>query len=207
MLSEKYKVRRNTRNIWWDLSVPLTILGYEDNRRSVFKWVFLCVRATFYLIIGPRSPHKIVLNLDASDEGTTNFWAGFIKPNYLVIVNQKEEDILINKLVNNTVKNGGKIVYDEKSIRADIKKRNGFSFGKSKDAKLKITLGKSYVSYRHGSKTTKVSLTIIPKFSIQLFASVLGLAVLEKVDLNDASYAATKVDFHSQIVPKVIKNL
>lgn len=87
VLNEKFQVRRNTKNLWWDLSVPLTILGYKDMKRDFIMWLFICVRALFYLIIGQRNPHKIVLNLNTSNSNTADYWAEFIKPDFLIIVN------------------------------------------------------------------------------------------------------------------------
>jgi hypothetical protein len=207
ILSDKFQVRRNTKNIWWDLSVPLTILGYKDERRNFFEWMVLIFKATVYLIIGPKSPHKIVLNLVTSHEDTARFWSEFINPNFLIIVNQKEMDPLTDLLIKNTVKNNGRIIFDSDTIDLNLSKDVLFAFGKSKDAILKVVAQDNSIIFKHGNSKIKLSHEVVPPFSSKLFASVLSLAVLEKLSLNDAAYSGARFDFHTRLIPKIMKTL
>ncbi len=207
ILSDKFQVRRNTKNIWWDLSVPLTILGYEDKRRNLFTWIGIIIKATVYLIIGPRSPHKIVLNLVTSHEDTAKFWSEFINPDFLIIVNQKEIDPLTDLLTRNTIKNNGKIIYDLDEVALDLPKKVGFSFGKSVKALLRVMPQDKSVIYKYGDLKVKLSHEVVPAFSAKIFASVLSLAVHEDLSLNDAAYVGSKFDFHTRLIPKIMRTL
>ena len=207
ILNEKFHVRRNTKNLWWDLSVPLTILGYKDKKRSVVRWLWLCIRALFYLLFGRRSPHKIVLNLNTSDENTVEFWSKFIRPEYLVIVNQKESTKLIETLIKNTEKNMGKIIYDPSMSRLNVKKTVGFTFGEGRNVKLKVADGKTAVTYKYKNETVKFSYSILPKFSSILIGSSLSFAVLKGMTLVNAGFAALKVNSQSRLISKIISNI
>jgi len=207
ILNEKFHVRRNTKNLWWDLSVPLTILGYKDKKRSILKWIWLCIRALFYLLLGRRSPHKIVLNLNTRDENTVLFWSKFIRPEYLVIVNQKNYTKLIETLIKNTEKNMGKIIYDPSMTKVEIRKSMSFTFGKSKGAQLRITDGKNSVTYKYKNETVKFSYSILPKFSSILIGSALSLGVLKGMSLVNSGFSALKVNSQSRLISKIISNI
>ena len=65
VLKEKLNVRRNYSNIWWDLSIPLNILGYEDIQRSFIGWVGLLLSSSIALIKNKKNPQLLILNADA----------------------------------------------------------------------------------------------------------------------------------------------
>ncbi len=207
MLNEKFRVRRNTKNLWWDLSVPLTILGYKDKKRYLWRWIMLCLKAAFYLLIGPKSPHKIILNLNTSDQNTADYWTGFIKPDFLLIVNQKSKTRLIDNLIVNTEKNSGIIIYDPSMTDIEIKKMNRFTFGKKPGVDLRMTESKTSVIYKYKKESVKLSYSILPKFASHLMGSALSLAVHMRKSMTNACFAALRVDFHSKLISKIISNI
>ncbi|MBN1916112.1 hypothetical protein JW796_03940 [Candidatus Dojkabacteria bacterium] len=207
ILNEKFLVRRNVKNLWWDLSVPLTVLGYKDKKRNMAGWFIVCVRALFYLIVGQRNPHKIILNLNTVHSSTADFWTEFIKPDFLIIVNQKTKSRLIENLIENTEKNSGKVIYDPLKSKFQFERAVGFTFGEEKNVDLKVVEGKNCAIYKYKNQSVRLSYSILPKFSSHFFASALSLGVSYGVSLINASFAALKVDFHSRLIPKIISKI
>lgn len=91
VLSEHTNTRRNIDKIWWDLSVPLNILGYEDKERSVIEWFVVLVKSVFVLVFSPSNKHNLVLDIENSVEDIQAYWSNLIFPNYFVILDTEKK--------------------------------------------------------------------------------------------------------------------
>ena len=117
ILSEKYTVRRNTKDIWWDLSIPLVILGYEDKKYSLFGWISIIFRSIFALSLNPVNPHKIIINLNLAEKNTSDFWSRIIEPELLLITNTKAgKSILAHALTQKLHENKKKIFVSDEIV-------------------------------------------------------------------------------------------
>jgi hypothetical protein len=113
-LGEDFNVRRNIQDIWWDLSLPLNILGYKDRRYTTKYWFKIIFRTIGALLTAPNNPHKIIIDLNFSDKNTSRYWKRMIKPETLVILNYKQsEKELFDVLIDSTEKNRGQVFVAE----------------------------------------------------------------------------------------------
>lgn len=150
LLSKTYKVRRNTSQIVWDMSLPLAVLGYEDKRRNIFQWILLIFRAIIYLSLGPKNQHILVLNANCTFEATARFWSSFLNPDYLVVLNYEKKTKILENLLKKTAKKNGKVIYnsDELGIddfdKFDISRK--FSYGQEN---ADLTYTKKLIDYKN----------------------------------------------------------
>lgn len=86
MLTPDYVVRRQLEKPFWDYSIPLSILGYEDRKRSVVEWGFLLIRSFFRLLLLPSNPSWVVLQMNTYKEEIAAYWANIVSPDILVLV-------------------------------------------------------------------------------------------------------------------------
>lgn len=126
VLSDKLKIRKNTKKIWWDLSIPLIILGLVDKRRNLFWWFYVLLKSFLSLIfIQKNTKHYIVLSVNMGNKDIVDYWSKLVVPELLIVTSYKEEKSeLIDMLAENTKYNGGK-----RLINTEIKseKFQGFS--------------------------------------------------------------------------------
>jgi len=80
LLKEKFKNARATpKNFNTDIGVPLAILGLEDARRNLLKWIKNFLRALRILIIDDRNfPKCLVLEIAADKPGEIAYFAKFL---------------------------------------------------------------------------------------------------------------------------------
>lgn len=91
MLSPEYVVRKQLERPFWDFSVPLSILGFEDRRYSVLGWMWLILRAVVRLTFGPKNSTWTILQVSTYKNEIATYWANIIKPDVLVITTEKDE--------------------------------------------------------------------------------------------------------------------
>lgn len=140
LLDEKYNARRNIEPVWWDLSIPLLVLGYDDRQRNIFRWIALIIKTSFSLLVNPKNPHKIIVDLSLADENTSKYWGDLIKPEVLVITSYKpDNNFTIEELVKVTRIAKGKILV---SNEIEENKFNQFTkFGYKSNEKHIILVG------------------------------------------------------------------
>lgn len=191
-LGEDYNVRRNIQNIWWDLSLPLNILGYKDKRYSARHWFKIIFRTIGALIVAPRNPHKIIIDLNFSDKNTSKYWKKMIKPETLVILNYKQsEKELFEVLIDSTLKNKGEIFATE-----GITKK----FSKFK----KFCVDKDFIytpndKFKYNPR--------LPKVFVETYAAV--LAVLERYgwDRERIKKTITTYNMTEELITRIRSNI
>lgn len=210
VLKERTNVRRNIEDIWWDLSVPLSVLGYEDKQRSFLEWVNLCISAFGAILKNKSNPHLLILNADTKNPSTANYWSNFLNPEYLIVLNYKKNDSLTESLLANTLNNNGKIVLQNKldsKLFSSIPKKNLFTYGIEKSNLLlkKLSDGRLRVSY----KSQKVILPkkLWPSVSMRISGAIFSVALLEGHDLNSTAYACLKYTFPQSMLRRIKNNL
>ena len=191
-LSEDFNVRRNIQNIWWDLSLPLNILGYKDKRYSKKGWFKILTKTVGALVKSPRNPHKIIIDLNFSDINTSNYWARIIKPELLIILNYKQsEKALFELLMNSTIKNKGGVLVGDKL---------GKKFAKFK----KFGFNSDYIitpnsKFRYSQK--------LPKVYLEAYPAV--MAALEYYGWDQARIAKTISTYNltEELISKITRNI
>lgn len=210
VLKEKRNVRRNIEDIWWDLSVPLNILGYEDKQRSFPEWLQLIVSAFVAIIKNKPNPHLLILNADTKNPQTAHYWSNFLSPEYLIVLNYQQNDVLTNSLLANTVEADGKIIIQKKLVSElpkDIASESLFTYDHDKSDLLlkKLPDGRLRVNY----KSEKVILPkkLWPSVSMRISGAIFSVALLEGFDLDSTAYACLKYTFPKSMLRRIKSNL
>jgi hypothetical protein len=74
VLNTKYNVRRNIHNLKREISFPLAVLGYNEEKRNWLEWLGLILKALFRLVFGSRNQHYLVLNINKSNSGIFDYY-------------------------------------------------------------------------------------------------------------------------------------
>jgi hypothetical protein len=194
-LSGKYRVRRMTRNFWWDFSLPLNILGYEDKRRNPISWLFLIYRCFFYLLLGRANPHKLILNLNNADINTNKFWSEIVQPDLLFMTSYRPDLELLNQLIANTIKKNGKIVLPEQAYNEISGTKNDFTGGNF------ITFGPKnwavhlkHLLIRIKKEKVEISRDIFPGILPQTLTGIIMISHELGLNIKDAAFDLLKYE-------------
>ena len=183
-LKDKYNVRRNVKKVWWDLSIPLIILGYEDKKRNFLEWVVLIIRAFFSITFKPSYPHKIIIDLDTSLEEIASFWLDFVNPNIVLLLREKPESKIVEVFLNR--KGSEKIIYsfNPKQVEhTDTELLRSFTYG-TRNVDLTYKKNKNILELSYRSKEANVS---IPKqwiFMWEIIPASISVGILQGLSLE-----------------------
>jgi hypothetical protein len=207
VLGAKLVVRRMTKNPWWDLSIPLAILGYQDHRRNPIAWAWLMSKATLRLIFGKANPHILILNINYSDADTAKYWASFLKPSVLLITAFKEALPFLQKIIKITKDAGGWIVCDDYD-KAEVTNIVGdyakiFSFGSEGGKLLFKEKADNVVVFGFEKKEYRVKKGFMPGIKPEMLAGCLSLALVNKIAIVDALYSLIKFQMPSRMIQKL----
>ena len=204
ILAPNHKVRRVINKPWWDLSIPLSILGYKDKKRNPFQWMYLIIKSYLYLFFGPKNSGILILNMNYSHTDTMNFWAKFINPDILILANYKNSTPEIDKFIQNTRDNKGKIIIKEGSkINTDSKT---FVVGQSRHNNLQTinTATELKLVYKKEKQTVpRSALTLLPTEAFEL---AIALGLLYNMTLEETTYYSLKFDLPA-VLSKIKNNL
>lgn len=204
VLSSKYKVRRVTHKPWWDLSIPLSILGYKDKRRGLIEWIVLIIRSFIYLLIGPKNESSIIINLNYLHKDTMRFWGEIIFPDILILSNFNNQNNEVQKFIDNTNLKQGKILIQESNLLA--KSDNYLKVGKGENCFLSTKTNDKDVILTHENESITIkgkSLLFIP---LESFEFALALGIIKNIPLNESVEYAMEFDYPS-FLSKIKTNL
>lgn len=195
ILSEKYIVRRNTKSIWWDLSIPLVILGYEDKKYSVFGWINIFFRSIFALFLNPVNPHKIIINLNLAEKNTSEFWSRIITPELLIITSNKEgKSFIIHSLTQGLLEDK-KCIFISNDISEDIFMKYK-KFGVGDNGQLITPSGLNY--------TISES---FPKIYSKIFPAVITALEYFNYEKEDILSGLLTINASDLLTDKIVENL
>lgn len=204
VLSEKYQVRRNVKPVWWDLSIPLNILGYVDKKRSIAAWLNVIFKSWFVLVFGPKNPSILVLSAESGRKETAKYWYRILKPDYLVIANYIDKSPVVEFLLNST-KDYGRVIYNPDEIT--LKQRRTFMYGKDKSAKLIFKENKDAITYVYKDYKLKVEKYFLPPYTKNIVGSILSLAIYKGMKFEDAVNGLLKFDLRNKILTQISENI
>jgi hypothetical protein len=207
MLEEEFNVRRNVTEVWWDFSVPLTILGYEDKKRSVFSWIKLILRTFYCLRFKPKYPHKIIINLDTCSEDTAKFWSTYINPHIVVILRERPKSKVIEKIVKKEGSEKILFVYNPDLFEGLGKSRHREFIYSTKGGDLAYQLKRDLLKVQHKKEKINVKVSGSYKFIFEMIPPALSVGILEGIALEELSSNLTHFNFHPQQLQNVFKNL
>jgi hypothetical protein len=88
LVSPDILLRKQLERPFWNYSVPLSLLGYEDRSYSLLEWFSLIVRATGQLLFGRRNFSWVALQMSTQHTEISSYWSDLIQPDILVLVNR-----------------------------------------------------------------------------------------------------------------------
>ena len=211
ILSPSLSVRRNHKQIWWDFSIPLAVLGYKDKRRNPFEWLWLILKALIYLLLGKKNPHILILNADCTFDSTAKFWASFIKPDYLLILNYQKKAALVEALMSTTKLNKGIITYNpevtSQKVLDSLQSATTFTYAKGAQANLTISEKKNAYLVNHLEEQITIPKNYLPAVSAEIAAGVCALAILKGLDLYEIGYNSLKFSLPDIVISKIKSKL
>jgi UDP-N-acetylmuramyl pentapeptide synthase len=206
LLKERYIVRRNTRHVWWDFSVPLNILGFVDKRRTFLGWIGLICKSYLLLLFGSKSKHTLILSAWSNNESTAKYWQKIVKPDYLVIVNNQKKSNVTDSLIKAARKSKGVIIYDD----ADFKKRNfrnSFIYGKSKTARVSYSEDKDKIVLKYNNSKLSIAKYYMPTFAKNIVAAIVALSISKGLSIEDITSGLLKFDLRNKVLKKISKRI
>jgi len=212
ILSEKYNVRRNISYLRWDFGLPLAILGYKDKRRNTIDWIGLIIKASIYLLFGKSNPHILILSANSAVKTTAEYWSSFIKPNYLLILNQEDKNSQLTKELISTVDTEDAwIIYDPDKITKELtrllKKHKKMSYGSSDSSDLFIKQIKDKFQLKYKNKEMFYPRSKSPSFFKDIFGGVIALALIKDLELDEIGYNSIKFELPSRVLSTIKANL
>lgn len=212
VLKEKINVRRNTNSIWWDLSLPLNILGYEDRRYSALGWFKTFLSVVIALLLNKPNPQLIILNADSANKSTVKYWTDLVEPEYLVVLNYQGNTALTDEFILRTINKSGTIVIPAK-VAGEVPLLKKSKYKKiityaniSADLIIKTTSkGEIYVKF--GSEVKIINRKALPANSTLIAGAMFILAVKEGISLDDALFASLKYTFPTKLLSRIKTNL
>ena len=126
MLTPDYVIRRQLERPFWDFSIPLTILGFEDRQYSFFEWIVVLSQATLLLIFGKRNFTWTLLQMSTFKKDIVGYWSKIITPEVLVLVNSSPE---VEKLESTLVRKTRRLVV----VPEDVSKHPAFKMNLTSD--------------------------------------------------------------------------
>lgn len=209
IISENGNVRRNTKPIWWDMSIPITILGGEDKKKSILEWNIFAFKSWIGYITNKSYPHQIIIELDTNYEDVADYWGDIIAPKAVLLVNvEQNEARQLEKIINN--KEQVSIIYDVDDINSysfikNLKSQKTFSFGIDK-ASLNYRYDKKVLDYIYRSKSYKAKIDV-PIFEVKPIVGAISTAIVLGVKPSNIPNRIENFELHPEIISKVINNI
>ena len=209
ILKEKFVVRRNTAQISWDMSLPLAVLGYKDEKRNSIEWLGLIGRAIVTLIFGRNNPHTLVLNANCKYEETARFWSSFLTPNYFIALSSPDESKIVRNIFKKLKGKKSVVIYDNSKIDAKTlnkyKYLKAMSFGEvGTGANLMFDTKTRELIYQ--GKSVKIP-TIVPLFTYSFIAGVFLAVINHQLSFEEASVEALKFDLGLFLTQRIKENI
>jgi hypothetical protein len=172
----------------------------------------LLFRVTVRLLFGRKHKHYIVLNINYSDQNVTKYWMSFLKPAYLIITNYKKGFDFIDKLINNTISNKGKIIYnyqDKELLKATLHNyQKIYSFGsEASNNSLYIEENDNLIKYSCFKDSISVRKNLLPGINKEIIASSLFIGKIKNINLTDGLYAIIKHGLPKRLLMQIKANL
>ena len=92
MLSPDLVIRRQLEMPFWEYSIPLAILGFEDRRYTPVEWSVIILRTVFRLLFRGKNPTWTILQINTYMYEILHYWVNVISPGILVLVHPDPED-------------------------------------------------------------------------------------------------------------------
>lgn len=207
ILSKKYRVRRLTKKLNWDLGLPLFILGYNNKKRNFLNWLKIIIKANFNLLFKPQYPHKLIVDLDTSVYDIGKFWLQSIRPNIVNLLKQNPKSQLLKLFQNMEGSEKIHYLYDPSSeVITSIPSRK-FTYSESRNTELKYTISKKSIVFDYQSKKYEIKIPSKFKYIKKYLPPAVAIAIIEDVPLKSIKNSILTFEPHPNQIKKGITNL
>lgn len=110
IISPKFKTRKNKKNYNNEIGIPLTIIGAESGKRSLWKWLKVFIKWFFVIIFPVKYPKILVLEMGVDRPGDMKYLTRFIPVDVGIITNISSSHLEFFKSVDRIAKEKGKLV-------------------------------------------------------------------------------------------------
>lgn len=209
VMSENGNVRRNTNPIWWDMSIPITILGGEDKRKSILEWNIFALKSWIGYITNKSYPHQIIIELDTNYEDVAKYWGDMIAPKAVLLINMEENEVeQFESIIDQ--KEGLSIIYDFEDINSskfikNLKNQKIYSFG-SKGALLNYKYENNELTFKYKSKTYSVKIDV-PIFEVKPIVGAILTAIVLGTKPGTIPNLIENFELHPEMISRVINNI
>ncbi|MBU0975693.1 MAG: hypothetical protein ABIE03_06905 [Patescibacteria group bacterium] len=207
LLKPSSNVRRNTTEVWWDMSVPLTILGYEDRRRNLLEWAFLILKASLSLVLRPRYAHTVIINLDSSIEDTAKYWFKSINPDKIVVLKERPESKVLKNLLSIQGIESSTFIFNPQQhhqIETTVKKKFTYS---TDDPDLSYTRKKDLLVIKYKNEQVSIKIPRRSKFIWEFIPPALAVGLNHGIPLKDMGESLSSFSYHPRQVERAVFNL
>ena len=208
ILEDRYNVRRNVRPIWWDMSIPLTILGYEDKQYSIVGWVEILLKSIIAYIKNPSYKHKIIIEMDTQSEDIADYWGEFVHPQVLLLLNAGKQELnLLSRIIGESVTT---IVYNYDDLASidyvsNVSSKKQLKFGMKDGDIVYSYFDDTLVLKQKGSEyMTRISL---PEFEITPLVGAITTSTIYENDTQEIMADLSKFELHPHILDKIYHSI
>lgn len=139
-LQPEYVIRKQLEASFWDFSIPLAILGFDDKRYSTWGWLSLLIRALFMLVFGESNFTWTLLQMNTYSKKIAMYWMNILEPEISIIVNTKRslralESLLASKTRELVVVSSDDMGFDQSVLQKNCRL---ILVGKDKDSDVVI---------------------------------------------------------------------
>ena len=204
LLARHDNVRRNTTEVWWDFSVPLCILGYEDKRRNIVAWSLLILKAFVRLLLKGKYQHSLIINLDTSDKEIARFWSSSIRPDIVVLLKVRPESPFVYELLRDS---RFRIIYNPSYLSKQLdSQKNSFTYSE-KDGDLWYERQKDKLELRYNGKNILIEIPEHFKVVWEYIPPAISVGLSKGIALSELFNDLSTFSFHPSQLNKGISQL
>jgi len=204
VLKEDFQVRRNTRDISWDFSIPLTLLGYPDLKYGFRGWLKVIFSTIWVLIFEKSNPHIQILELDADKREIYEYWLSILSPEILILVNSNPSMVDVENLLIDSISEGGLLICKpskKKEVTGDEGRNvEVMVFDEGGDVLLK----EQRLRFRDQEYEFK---SIHPSFIKELMILTIPVVNFLKLDVDTAIHKLKTFEFSNQKLSRVMERI
>lgn len=206
ILSDKFTLRRNTRKIWWDLSLPLTVLGYEDKRKNFFQWLFIIFKSIFSVIFISKHPHKIIVDIDTSVEETADFWSDLLRPDIIIITKKNPKSKLLDKFISQPGWEKSVFVFNPDELDIDLKSGRKFTYS-NQNSDLVYKTKKTKLDFLYEKNEFSINIPKHSPFLKDFIPPAISASLLQGMRVKDILSKISTFDLHPYQYKSAFNNL
>lgn len=225
VLKDHFRVRRSLKNYNHKLGLPLSVIGLESGKKSLFGWIWIFTRSFFLLFLSQKKyPEVLILEIGIEQPGDMNYLASIVKPHIGVITGIGDIPVHVeffgspealarekSQLVRGLGKNDFAVLNNDDFLAVEMKNRTKaqtltFGLGENADIKAeKIGFNYSFddrellgISFKIGRRGNTVPFRLKGTLgSHQLYPALAAIAVGEIMGLNLVQMADALLGFQA----------